>query len=304
MGPEVVYDDDSGQIAIISGKHLFTVKIWDDNQPPVAVHDAFSASENEPLEVSAPGVLANDTDDGSGALAAVLVSGPRHGLLDLRPDGSFTYVPNLDFNREDSFTYRATDGSYESNVAMVSITVETLYPWHNGLKPRDVSDDGLITSLDALRVINELNRGNGGPLSAERTRPLTQPFYDTTRNNHLEPRDALLVINYLNANGPDIPGGEGEQAVDASNGSVLETAAPTGLLIGEPTAIASDGAIASVDAAWAGDVGVAEVNALEIGWATTVSPSARDRSNDVDDVWAVGELEALLGELWGEVADD
>ena len=35
-GPQISYDYDSGQVAIVSGGYLFTVKIWDDNQPPVA----------------------------------------------------------------------------------------------------------------------------------------------------------------------------------------------------------------------------------------------------------------------------
>jgi Bacterial cadherin-like domain len=48
------------------------------NQPPVAVNDAYSTDEDTPLTVSAPGVLANDTDADGDPLTAVLVSGPSH----------------------------------------------------------------------------------------------------------------------------------------------------------------------------------------------------------------------------------
>ncbi len=302
-GPEVAYDYDSGHIAIISGGHLFTVKIWDDNLPPVAVNDAFSTPTNVPLEVAAAGVLENDTDDGNGVLAALLVTGPKYGLLDLRSDGSFTYTPKTDFNREDFFTYRATDGSYESNLATVNITIETQYPWHNGRKPLDVSDDGEIGPRDALQVINALNAGGQRPLPTEppRTRPLSPPFYDTNPNNVLTPRDALLIINYINAGG----GGEGEQAMEASADTGLGSAAPTGLLVGAVTSTpwASGGTIAAVDAALAGDAGTGSMNSIEIGWAATGAFDARTSPLDTDVKWAASDLEDLLAALCGE-ADD
>ncbi|HVK07200.1 MAG TPA: Ig-like domain-containing protein, partial [Gemmataceae bacterium] len=69
------------------------------------------------------GVLANDTDADGNALSAVLVSGPAHGTLTLNADGGFTYTPHANYAGPDSFTYKATDGALESNVATASITV-------------------------------------------------------------------------------------------------------------------------------------------------------------------------------------
>ena len=60
--------------------------------------------------MTAPGVLANDTDVDGATLTAVLVTGPAHGTLALNADGSFTYTPAANFNGADSFTYRANDG--------------------------------------------------------------------------------------------------------------------------------------------------------------------------------------------------
>src|SRR5262249_1339866 len=37
--------------------------------------------------------------------------------------GSFTYTPDPDYNGPDSFTFKANDGSLDSNIATVSITV-------------------------------------------------------------------------------------------------------------------------------------------------------------------------------------
>jgi VCBS repeat-containing protein len=93
------------------------------NRAPVASDDVFSTAEDTTLSVAGPGVLGNDTDPDGNALTAALVSGPAHGALTLNTDGSFTYTPAANYNGPDTFTYRANDGSANSNVATVSITV-------------------------------------------------------------------------------------------------------------------------------------------------------------------------------------
>ncbi|MCA1684097.1 MAG: tandem-95 repeat protein, partial [Actinobacteria bacterium] len=91
--------------------------------PPVAGNDNYSANEATPLTVAAPGVLGNDTDPDGNALTASLVGAPANGTVTLNADGSFTYTPNAGFNGPDSFTYKANDGTFDSNVATVTITV-------------------------------------------------------------------------------------------------------------------------------------------------------------------------------------
>jgi len=56
----------------------------------------------------------------------VLDSGPANGSLNFNPDGTVTYTPNGDFNGSDSFTYLADDGTDGSNVATVSLTVNSV----------------------------------------------------------------------------------------------------------------------------------------------------------------------------------
>jgi VCBS repeat-containing protein len=58
-----------------------------------------------------------------GTLTAILVAGPASGTLTLNANGSYTYTPNANFNGTDSFTYRVSDGTLDSNVATVSISV-------------------------------------------------------------------------------------------------------------------------------------------------------------------------------------
>src|SRR3989440_5228236 len=46
-----------------------------------------------------------------------------HGALTLNADGSFTYTPAANFNGSDSFSYKASDGVAQSNVATVTLTI-------------------------------------------------------------------------------------------------------------------------------------------------------------------------------------
>jgi VCBS repeat-containing protein len=92
---------------------------------PVAVNDAYHTMQDVALTVTAPGVLANDSDDDGDLLTAVLNTVPSNGSLSLNSDGSFTYTPTTGFLGTDSFTYRANDGVQNSNVATVTIAVKS-----------------------------------------------------------------------------------------------------------------------------------------------------------------------------------
>src|SRR6185503_2171147 len=90
---------------------------------PVASNDTFSVDEGNSRNVSAPGVLNNDTDADGDSISAALVSGPSNGTLTFNSDGSFIYTPAPDFNGTDTFTYKVNDGMFDSDVATVTIIV-------------------------------------------------------------------------------------------------------------------------------------------------------------------------------------
>ncbi|QZZ21474.1 tandem-95 repeat protein [Leptothermofonsia sichuanensis E412] len=92
------------------------------NTPPTAVNDSYSTTANRPLNVDAPGVLANDSD-AENPITAILETLPGNGTITFRNDGSFDYLPNPGFTGTDFFTYRANDGFVNSGLATVSITV-------------------------------------------------------------------------------------------------------------------------------------------------------------------------------------
>jgi hypothetical protein len=93
------------------------------NDAPVAVDDAYSMNEDTVLSISAPGVLANDTDADGDTLTVTLVDDVSAGTLVFNADGSFTYTPDADFYGEVTFTYVANDGMVASNLVTVTITV-------------------------------------------------------------------------------------------------------------------------------------------------------------------------------------
>jgi acetyltransferase-like isoleucine patch superfamily enzyme len=114
--------------------------ILKDTDLPVAAADSYTTDEDVPLNVSAPGVRANDSNVENEALSAILIIGPVHGTLALNADGSFAYTPDAGFNGADSFTYKISAGVLASNTAKVTITVNCF---------DDTDGDGICNSADA-----------------------------------------------------------------------------------------------------------------------------------------------------------
>jgi hypothetical protein len=107
-----------------SDPQTFTITINPANDPPTALADPYDVEYNTLLDVDPQdGVLQNDQDVDGDSLTAELVKAPSNGLLNLKSDGSFTYLPDPDFTGVDTFTYHAFDGEAISNQAEVEITV-------------------------------------------------------------------------------------------------------------------------------------------------------------------------------------
>ena len=71
-------------------------------------------------------VLALDTDDNSGSKTPVTVRNPIHGIISGAygsGDGTITYTPNPGFVGEDNFTFKVNDGTTNSEIKTIYITV-------------------------------------------------------------------------------------------------------------------------------------------------------------------------------------
>ena len=125
------------------------------NEPPVATDDGYALEPDSVLSVPRPGVLENDFDPDGDPLTAVLDDGPSHGSLTLSPDGSFIYTPDDGFVGVDRFTYRATDGHFESNLATVTLLVGTEIVVNSTADPGDGVPDAAETTLrEAIDAAN------------------------------------------------------------------------------------------------------------------------------------------------------
>jgi gliding motility-associated-like protein len=107
----------------ISNYATVTVSILPINDAPVALNDQ-ATSRQVPINLD---IIANDidVDNALDASSIVIMSDPTNGSLSIdNTTGSVTYVPNIDFLGNDSFTYQILDPSgATSNIASVSILV-------------------------------------------------------------------------------------------------------------------------------------------------------------------------------------
>jgi VCBS repeat-containing protein len=196
----------------LTTSRTFTVNVTVPNSAPVANDGSLATPDNTDLVRNAQNGLAllvDDVDDDT--LTFSVVASPAHGTLSLASDGSFTYTPDTRFNRVDSFTYKANDSIVDSNVATMTITIDTSYAWYNYKNPRDVDADNGIHPVDALYIINAFHSGVATDLPNNRTRPLTKPFYDVDWDSKLTLADAQQIVDWIN----NPPSGDGEAEGEA-----------------------------------------------------------------------------------------
>jgi bacillopeptidase F len=153
------------------------------NDVPVAVNDAYETVSGSSLNITAPGVLGNDSDADGDTLTALLSNNVSGGSLTLNANGSFSYTPNAG-TTSDSFTYRAQDADSSSDVATVTISVNA--PVNT---PPVAVDDNASTRRNTAKFINLVANDTdaqdnlkdaAGNVPASRIRIVTQPTKNGT----------------------------------------------------------------------------------------------------------------------------
>ncbi len=92
------------------------------NDAPVASHQNVTTSVNTSVPITL-----NATDVDNASLSYIIVSPPANGNLSGTPP-AVTYTPAAGFTGSDSFTFKANDGQYDSNVATVALTISAVNP--------------------------------------------------------------------------------------------------------------------------------------------------------------------------------
>ena len=160
----------------------------------------------------------SDVDDTSHDLV-IAVDSSVPGLLDfpntvtipagqtsIAVSGTAQGISTTDKDVQMALSFTAAD--YVSG--QTNLTILQVRFWNNARSSLDVNDDGSVTALDALYVINWLNSNSSSKVLGS-IFDSTVGYVDTNGNDFVTALDALLIINRLN-NPTDV--GEGEAVVD------------------------------------------------------------------------------------------
>src|SRR5207237_8888291 len=137
-------------------------------------------NEDTPLTIAAPGVVGNDTDVDGNPLTAILVSAPAKGTVTVTANGSFTYTPAANFNGSDSSTYKANDGTIDSNVAIVSISVAAVNDAPAAIGDSYTAIEDTPLTIASPGVLGNDTDVDGNPLTAA---VVAQPAHGTVTVN-------------------------------------------------------------------------------------------------------------------------
>jgi VCBS repeat-containing protein len=192
------------------------------NNSPVALGDSARVLAGNSVIVP---VLNNDTDpDGNSTIvlsSVRIVALPLFGTATVLSDGTISYAAPSDTSGRITFEYTVADVSGGvSSPATVNIdVVRSLYQNPASGLNADVNNDGFVTPIDALILINDINRNGVRTLSPTAFTP--PPFLDVNADGQVTPFDILLVINVLNR-----PSGSGEgesSAIDVATPPVVSS---------------------------------------------------------------------------------
>ncbi len=155
------------------------------NHPPMADLQTVTTAEDAPAVVN----LAGSDPDGDTLMYAV-VTNPSHGSLSGTAP-NLTYTPNKNYNGRDSFTFKVNDGTADSSLGTVSITITPVND------PPIATNDTVTTLEDtpALITLAAIDP-DGNPLTYSVVKP---PAHGSLSGS--EPN--LTYTPNLNFNGPD-----------------------------------------------------------------------------------------------------
>ena len=204
------------------------------NGAPVATADNYDLPQDGVLNVASPGVLGNDTDPDGNVLTAMLVTGPAHGQLLLNVNGSFTYTPVAGFAGMDSFEYRASDGTAQSNTVVVTMTVlpKPAPPVVTGpiaAGATQVSGTGAQSGASVQVYVNGIARGAAAIAAANGTWSVIGLAPALAANDIVTARQTVNQVQSNPSQGVTVTGGGGSTVVVGPGGGSIQLADGTRL---------------------------------------------------------------------------
>lgn len=177
----------------------------------------------------------------------VIPAGSVEGTIDVQtkrgslPDGDATFMIQL----TDS-----SDVVLADKQIFVTIQQGPFSAWQNPRDPMDVDDNGRVTPLDALVLINEINLHGIGPLSEFLPSSASNRlFVDSSGDGVLSSLDVLLVVNRINWAVGNLPSAASSstRSFDSEQGIADSAEGEQPLPVGEPVASVADAVFAVFD---------------------------------------------------------
>ena len=140
-----------------------TITVTAVNDAPVAPRRGHDGRGHAPVTIA---VLANDSDLDGDTLLLIAASGPAHGTLAMNRDGTVTYTPAANYNGADSFTYKANDGTADSNIATVTVTVTAVNDAPVAVADSYSTNEDTALTVAAPGVLANDTDVDGGTLTA------------------------------------------------------------------------------------------------------------------------------------------
>ena len=202
---------------------VVTINVQSVNDAPVAEDDLFITQQGMAIsgDVLALNGDAADSDIDMDMLAGgvTLETEAMNGLVELNPDGTFTYTPNSSFGGADTFVYRVSDGEL-SDTATVTIEVNAVV----NTPPVAQNDNFTVPEDGSLPGNVIVDNGNGADSDPDGDR-LSTLLTNPTMNGEvlLEADGNFTYVPNANFNGTDSFSysiSDGREGVDVAEVSI------------------------------------------------------------------------------------
>jgi len=243
--PELVLDHETDdgmtvEVTVFDGpfqaSQEFVIEVLDVNEEPTAIGFAAETILERVAGVSVGEMEVDDPDQPTNTQLSVDDSRFEFvgTTLKLRDGVSVSYAEQ----QQIQLTLSGVDGGFSDSLVVVLEVLPNDYPFHNENYPADVDGNGRAEAIDAMMIINYLNRHGPGPIE-QAIASGAELYYDVNADGLVTPLDALLVINRINRENrtgtPGTVGGDSKspQGEAASAEDVVSDQATDGDALGD-----------------------------------------------------------------------
>jgi large repetitive protein len=175
---------------------VLTINITSVNDAPIAQDDNSTTNEDTPLSNT---VATNDSDiEGLNLNSYTIVTGPLNGIINLNPNGNYTYTPNPNFSGTENIRYRVCDNGTPVLCAEATLVINVLPVNRPPLAINDiynVIEDGTLVGNVTL---NDSDRNNN--INPNSYRLLDSPLHGVI---NWTPQGTFSYTSLFNYNGVD-----------------------------------------------------------------------------------------------------